>query len=99
MLTVLSLSKLYIGPDSGTLHMARMVDIPIIGLYATSNPYRTGPYQRMEYVINKYEEAVEKYLDISDKSIKWGERVRNADAMNLITINDVKDKIKRIIME
>ena len=99
MLTVLSLSKLYIGPDSGTLHMARMVDIPIIGLYATSNPRRTGPYQKMEYVINKYEEAVEKYMNIKDKSIKWGERVRNADAMNLITINDVKDKIKKIVKD
>ena len=99
MLTVLSLSKLYIGPDSGTLHMARIVDIPIIGLYATSNPHRTGPYQKMEYVINKYEEAVKKYLNMKDKSVRWGERVRNADAMNLITINDVKDKIKKILKD
>ncbi len=99
MLTVLSMSKLYIGPDSGTLHMARMVDIPIVGLYATSNPERTGPYQKMEYVINKYEEAVEKYINKNNKRIKWGERVRNADAMSLITINDVKNKIKQIVKD
>ena len=97
MLAVLSLSEVYIGPDSGTLHMARMVDIPIIGLYATSNPLRTGPYQKMEYVINKYDEAVEKYSNKSKKSFKWGQRVRDPNAMNLITIDDVKTKIKQIV--
>ncbi len=38
MLSVLNMSKFYIGPDSGTLHMANMLALPIIGLYATSNP-------------------------------------------------------------
>ena len=98
MLSVLSLSELYIGPDSGTLHMARMVNIPIIGLYATSNPLRTGPYQKMEYVIDRYKEAVEKYTNKNKKSMKWGERVRDSNAMKLITINDVKTKIKQIVM-
>ena len=98
MLSVLSLSELYIGPDSGTLHMARMVNIPIIGLYATSNPLRTGPYRKMEYVIDRYKEAVEKYTNKNKKSMKWGERVRDPNAMKLITINDVKTKIKQIVM-
>ena len=30
-------------------------------------------------------------------SVKWGERVRDPNAMNLITIDDVKAKIKEII--
>ena len=97
MLTVLKLSKFYIGPDSGTLHMARMVDKPIIGLYATSNPQRTGPYQKLKHVIDKYSEALEKFSNKKKSVIKWGERVRDPNAMNLITIDDVKDKIEEII--
>ncbi len=97
MLCVLNLSKLYIGPDSGTLHMARMVDIPIIGLYATSNPQRTGPYQRLDYVINKYNKALEKFSSQSIDTVKWGQRVRDPNAMKLITIDDVKTEIKKIL--
>ena len=77
--------------------MARMVDKPIIGLYATSNPKRTGPYQKLEHVIDKYSEALEKFSSKKKSSVKWGERVRDPNAMNLITIDDVKAKIKEII--
>ncbi len=96
MLSVLNMSKFYIGPDSGTLHMARMVDVPIIGLYATSNPQRTGPYQKLNYVVDKYKVALEKFSKSNLKNIKWGERVRDPKAMSLISINDVKLKINKI---
>ena len=97
MLCVLNQSEFYIGPDSGTLHMARMVEIPVIGLYATSNPHRTGPYKKLEYVVDKYNEALCKFSDKNINNAKWGERVRDPDAMKLISINDVKGKIKDIV--
>ncbi len=97
MLSVLNQSKFYIGPDSGTLHMARMTNIPIIGLYATSNPRRTGPYKKLEHVIDRYNEALNKYSNKDEGSAKWGERVRSPDAMKLITINDVKNKIQDVM--
>ena len=77
--------------------MARMVNKPIIGVYATSNPKRTGPYQKLEHVIDKYSEALDKFSSKKKSSVKWGERVRDPNAMNLITIDDVKAKIKEII--
>ena len=97
MLSVLNLSEFYIGPDSGTLHMARMINKPIIGLYATSNPERTGPYQKLERVIDKYSEALDRFSSKKKSGVKWGERVRDPSAMNLITIDDVKAKIREII--
>ena len=33
----------------------------------------------------------------SIKNVKWGERVRDPEAMNLISINDVKNEIRKII--
>ncbi len=97
MLSILKKSQFYIGPDSGTLHMARMVDLPVIGLYATSNPLRTGPYCKLEYTINKYPQALETFLDKKIENVKWGERVRNRKAMKLIKIDDVKAQIIKIM--
>ena len=99
MLSILNKSQFYIGPDSGTLHMARMIDLPVIGLYATSNPLRTGPYRKLEYTINKYPQALEAFLDKKIENVKWGERVRNREAMKLIQIDDVKAQIKRVMKD
>ena len=99
MLSILNKSQFYIGPDSGTLHMARMLDLPVIGLYATSNPLRTGPYCKLEYTINKYPQALEAFLDKKTENVKWGERVRNREAMKLIKIDDVKVQIKRVMKD
>jgi heptosyltransferase I len=97
MFSVLSICKFYIGPDSGALHMANMLELPIIGLYATSNPLRTGPYSNQKYIINKYNEATLKFINKESTNLKWGERVRDKKAMKLISLSDVKNKIKEII--
>jgi len=94
---VLNNCAFYIGPDSGTMHMASMHSKPIIGLFATSNPKRTGPYNNQKYIVNKYDMALKNYIKTNEKNIKWGTRVRFKDAMSLITINDVKQKIDLIM--
>ncbi len=37
-----------IAPDTGPVHMARAMDVPVIGLYGHTNPWRCGPYRRFE---------------------------------------------------
>ncbi|MBI4519446.1 MAG: glycosyltransferase family 9 protein [Gemmatimonadetes bacterium] len=39
-------SDLVISPDTGPLHIARALDVPVIGLYGYTNPKRTGPYRK-----------------------------------------------------
>ena len=90
-------SELYIGPDSGTLHIASMLLKPVIGLYATSNPLRTGPYYGMQYTINKYPQALMVFNKKTEDTAKWGERVRNKNAMSLIKTQDVISSIDRIL--
>ena len=97
MLSILNICKFYIGPDSGSLHMANMLKVPVIGLYATSNPKRTGPYNNLSYTVDKYEEALKKFSNKTINDAKWGERVREKDAMKLITLNDVKLMIKKVL--
>jgi len=86
-------ADLVICPDSGPAHMATAFATPVLGLYATSNPNRTGPYASRELTVNRYPDAAEKYLGKSVEQLRWGQRVRHPDAMNLITVADVVDRI------
>ena len=80
-------------PDSGPAHMATAVGTPVVGLYATSNRLRTGPYFSQDLVVDKYPEAVEKEFGKPVASLRWGQRVRDSEAMMLITVEDVIEKL------
>ena len=90
---LIAAADLVICPDSGPAHMATAAGTPVIGLYATSNPNRTGPYLSRHLTVNRYPDAVRKYLGSDVDQLRWGQRVRHPDAMDLITIRDVTDKI------
>lgn len=83
-----------LSPDSGPAHMANAMKIPVIGLYATSNPYRTGPYlSNTSWVVNAYPEACQQYLNKPETELSWGKRVRHSEAMELITVAQVQKKL------
>jgi heptosyltransferase I len=86
-------ANLVICPDSGPAHMATALGTTVVGLYATSNPARTGPYYSEKYTINRYPEAVKRYLGRNVAELRWGQRVRHPDAMDLITVDDVTQSI------
>ncbi len=90
---LIAAADLLICPDSGPAHIATAVGTPVIGLYATSNPARTGPYVSRELTVNRYPDAVQQYLGTSVDALRWGQRVRHPEAMSLITIDDVISKI------
>jgi heptosyltransferase I len=82
-------ADLAICPDSGPAHMATALGTTVIGLYATSNPDRTGPYLSRNFTINRYPDAIRRYLDKNVADIAWGQRVRDPGAMGLIEVDDV----------
>jgi heptosyltransferase I len=93
LLALIRAARLVICPDSGPAHMATTVDTPVIALFATSNPDRTGPYLCRDLTVNRYPDAVRKYLGRNADELRWGQRVRNPLAMNLIQFDDVRRKI------
>ncbi len=99
LLAVLGRAVALISPDTGPAHMATAVGTPVIGLYATSNPLRTGPYLSQHYVINKYPQALQKYNGKTLSQARWGERVRHPDAMSLITVDEVTAMIDRVMAD
>ena len=77
-------STAVLAPDSGPVHMAVAAGTPAIGLYASSNPERTGPVLGRRWVVNAYPDAVEQSLGCRVSEVRWGRRVRDPHAMALI---------------
>lgn len=97
LLAILERADLLICPDSGPAHMATAVRTPVVGLYATSNRLRTGPYFSQDLVVDRYPEAVQREYGVPPGSVRWGQRVRNPDAMDLITVAEVLARAGQVL--
>lgn len=80
-----------LAPDTGSIHIARAVGTPVIGLYAVANPRLTGPYNANEFSINKFDLALEKFF--SSRQVNFHSRIHNLNAMSLIETDDAIAKI------
>lgn len=99
LLAIINGAEFMISPDSGPAHMATAMNTPVIGLYATTNPDRARPYLSSKWTVNKYPEAINKKFNKEVNDVAWGTRVRDAGTMDLITINDVIEKIDTFFTE
>lgn len=99
LLAILKLSHLVIAPDTGPAHMAVTVNTPVIGLYAHSNPHRTGPYLYQHYVVSTYQQAVQAQYGKPLARLPWGTRAKGEDLMNAISVDAVKDKIRQLLQD
>ena len=99
MLAVLARAAVLISPDTGPAHMASAVGTPVIGLYASSNPERTGPYRDLARVINKYPEALMGECGLTVAQADWGKRVRDPNAMDLIKPEEVTTRLDQTLGE
>lgn len=96
LLALIANATAIVCPDSGPAHMATAVDTPVVGLYASSNPDRTGPYLSQQWVVNKYPEAIETEYGKTVDAVPWGQRVRRPDVMATIPVSAVTDKLDQI---
>ena len=93
LLALLEQAQCLIAPDTGPAHMGTVAGIPVIGLYASSNPSRSGPYNSQQLTVNAYPAALEKFNAKKIEEARWGERVRDARVMQMITVKDAIQKI------
>jgi heptosyltransferase I len=93
---VLAKANVLIAPDTGSVHIARAMSTPVIGLYAVASPTLSGPYQAQEYVVNRYPEAVRKFLGKDPDRVPWNTRVHHPEAMALIRTEDVLQQLNRL---
>lgn len=94
---ILGQADVLVAPDTGAVHIARAMDTPVIGLYAVAPSRLTGPYGRMEFVVDRYPEAVRKFLGKDPQQVAWNTRVHHPGAMALIEVDDVVQQLGRVL--
>ncbi|MGB5591861.1 MAG: glycosyltransferase family 9 protein, partial [Gammaproteobacteria bacterium] len=93
LLAVLERASVLISPDSGPMHLATAVGTPVIGLHAASNPKRSGPYLSQQWCVDRYDAAARKFLGKPADAIKWGTKIEQSGVMDLITVDDVVERL------
>jgi heptosyltransferase I len=96
LLALIAAADALICPDSGPAHMATAVGTPVIGLYASSNPARSGPYLSRDLTVDAYPQATGRFLGKTPEQLRWGQRVRDPRVMDLIRLRDVNAKIDQV---
>ncbi|MFB2650002.1 glycosyltransferase family 9 protein [Shewanella mangrovisoli] len=96
LLALLKRASLVLAPDTGPAHMAVTQGTPVIGLYAHSNPGRTGPYLLQQYVVSAYQEAI---TSQQSGEVKWGTRAKGEHLMALISVEAVIEKFDQVIQQ
>ena len=97
LLALIEQSTAVLAPDSGPIHMATAVNTPAIGLFAGSNPERTGPARDQRWLVNYYPEAAENEFKKPVPQIAWGRRVRDPLVMSLIPLTAVCEKLTAVM--
>ena len=78
-------SSLVVSPDTGPLHIARALEVPVVGLYGYTNPKRTGPYRRYQDLV------VDGYAAFPGEAYPVSPEYR--DGMKRITVQMVLEKV------
>ena len=97
LLCVLKRADLVLAPDTGPAHMAVTVGTPVVGLYAHSNPARTGPYLYQDYVVEVYHQNLLEQTGKTAQQVPWGTRVKGDDLMSKITTDSVKTMFDHVV--
>lgn len=94
---VLERATLLVSPDSGPAHIGTAVGTPVLGLYACTDPHRSGPYHSIALSVNRHPEAAERFLDRPAASLRWGTKIEQPGVMDLIEVDDVIERLDAFV--
>ncbi len=97
MLALLKRATVLVTPDSGPAHMATMVATPVIGLYAATNPERSGPYLSRKWCVNAYPEAARRFRGREPQQLPWAEKIEEPGVMDLIRPGAVTARLDELL--
>jgi len=97
LLATLARATALVTPDSGPAHMATAVGTPVIGLYAATNPARSGPYFSRAWCVDRYGDAARKFRGQAPEELAWTTKIEEPGVMGLITVEDVVDRLDALM--
>jgi heptosyltransferase I len=97
LLALLGRATVLLSPDSGPVHMATMVGTPVLGLYAATNPARSGPYLSQKWCVNAYGEAARRFRKREPEELAWTEKIEQPGVMDLVPVDEVTAKLDQLL--
>jgi heptosyltransferase I len=97
LLALLGRESALVTPDSGPAHMATMVGTPVVGLYAATNPARSGPYLSRLWCVDAYAQAARRYRGRAPEKLPWTEKIEQRGVMDLISVDQVTGKLDELL--
>jgi heptosyltransferase I len=97
LLALLARASALVSPDSGPVHMATMVATPVLGLYAATNPERSGPYFSRQWCIDAFGRAARQFRHCEPETLPWGSKIEEPGVMDLIQVQEVIDKLDDLL--
>lgn len=94
LVALLKRADVVISPDSGPAHIANAVGTAVIGLYASTNPERSGPYNSRDLCVDRYADTARIYLNKDVTELAWNKKIEREGVMELIEVGDVIEKLK-----
>jgi heptosyltransferase I len=96
-LALLARATALVSPDSGPVHMATMAGTPVIGLYAATNPARSGPYLSGRWCIDAYARAARAFRGCEPQQLPWGHKIEERGVMDLIEVGEVTARLDELL--
>lgn len=97
LLATLGRATVLLSPDSGPAHMATAVGTPVVGLYAATNPARSGPYYSRPWCVDRYDAAARRFLGRPASAIPWTSKIERPGVMDLIGADDVVERLDALL--
>lgn len=97
LLALLARASVLVSPDSGPVHMATMVGTPVIGLYAATNPARSGPYLSGRWCVDAYAEAARRFRGCEPAQLPWNHKIEAPGVMDLIRPEQVTARLDELL--
>lgn len=93
MQALLERATVLLTPDSGPAHMGTLAGIPVVGLYAATNPARSGPYHSRQWCVDRYDDAALRFLKRPASALPWTRKIELPGVMDLVTVEDVRGRL------
>jgi heptosyltransferase I len=97
LLALLARARVLLSPDSGPAHMATMVGTAVIGLYAATNPLRSGPYLSLPWCVDAYPLAARIFRGCEPQELPWNHKIEEPGVMELIEVEQVNAKLAELL--
>jgi heptosyltransferase I len=77
--------------------MATMVGTPVVGLYAATNPARSGPYLSGRWCVDAYARAARAFRGCEPEALPWTHKIEEPGVMDLISVDEVTTKLDELL--